>query len=338
MNCVKALIKGGIDFYWDKWCFPRDYDPRKTIVVSGTPRGGTTWLAETLAQTPGYLHLFEPLDPFHLVATLKALPESEATRYLWEPLNPFGAFGTPGTGAELYGASNYLLHQHIKRTISGQFRFSQYFALRSVPRQLKFVNRLVAKFIRANLLLYWMLKEFSLKGALIIRHPCAVVASMLQQSEAGEWNLEPQQLERTRIYKLPIYEQMDPAFAKVIRTVHTAEELVALEWCIRTIVPLRQPRPHPWFLTVYEGLLEDASEWDRLCSYLDCPVPSRDSIGRLSSTYQKKGKVASLGASIEKWRRKLSEKQIDSILRVCSEMGVDFYDKSLYPKNIDKYR
>jgi hypothetical protein len=335
MNIFKGLIKDWIDFCWEKWLFPRNYDPRKTIIVSGTPRGGTTWLAETLAQTPGYLHLFEALAPSHVAVTLAKAP---VMLHSWEPLCPFGAYGTPGVGAELYVMPNYLLYQHIQRTIAGQIQFSEYFSLRNALHNLKFVKRLVVKFIRGNLLLYWILKEFDLKGALIIRHPCAVVASQLHQRDVGEMTPDPHWFERIRIYQLPIYEQFDPAFAKVIHSVKTTEELLALEWCIRTIVPLRQPKPHPWFLTTYEGLVEDMKEWEKLCSYLDCPVPSEDAIKRPSSTYQKKGQVGSLGASIEKWRRKLSEKQIDDILRICSEMGVDFYDKTPYPKALDKYR
>ncbi len=138
--------------------------------------------------------------------------------------------------------------------------------------------------------------------------------------------------------QFPIYEQFDPSFVSVIRSVKTDEELLALEWCIRTIVPLRQPKPHPWVLTVYESLIEDIKEWEMLCGHLDCPLPSKDVIARPSSTYQRKGNEASRGPSVDNWRRHLSEKQIDDILRVCAEMGVDFYDKTPYPKNLDKYR
>jgi hypothetical protein len=173
---------------------------------------------------------------------------------------------------------------------------------------------------------------------LLIRHPCAVVASQMNHKFAGEGTGEPRTLEYIRKHRLPLYERLDPSFAKVIRSINTTEELLALEWCIQTIVPLRQPKPHPWFLTAYEDLIGDTKEWERLCSYLDCPVPSKGDITRLSSTSQKRDNETSPSAGIGKWRQYLSEKQIDDILRVCADMGIDFYDKSLYPKNLDKYR
>jgi len=37
------------------------YNLKDTIVISGTPRGGTTWLMEILETLPRYKSIFEPL-------------------------------------------------------------------------------------------------------------------------------------------------------------------------------------------------------------------------------------------------------------------------------------
>jgi hypothetical protein len=338
-SIARGLINKGIDFFWERR-LSRGYDPQRTIVVSGTPRGGTTWIAETLAKAPGTLHLWEPLHPRHVAETLAKAP---GTLHLWEPLYPLpsSTLAASRSGTELYVTPTCVLYQHIKRIITGDVRLSdylmkngfRYFASKSF-RNMLFFQRFVVKLVRGNLLLYWMLKEFGLKGALIIRHPCAVVASQMHHSDWGD----ARALEDIRNHRLPIYEKFDPSFAKVARSVNTTEELLALEWCIRTLVPLRQPKPHPWLLTVYEDLIEDMGEWDRLCSYLSCPTPSKDLVTRLSATSLRRDNELSPSASIDKWRRYLSEKQIEDILRVCSEMGVDFYDKTPYPKNLDKYK
>jgi hypothetical protein len=341
---VRNLINKGIDILWEKW-LSRRYDPRRTIVVAGTPRGGTTWVAETLAKAPGYLPLMEPEQVFHVAETLAKSP---GYMQLCEPLHPLNSnnLEVPGSNPGLYVTTNCVLHHHLKRIIAGEVRLSSFlskiggvrYLVSDALRRLLFFQRFVVKFVHANLWLHWMLKEFDLKGALIIRHPCAVVASQMHHKFDGEGTGEPKTLEHIRNHRFPIYEQFAPSFAKVIRSVNTTEELLALEWCIRTIVPLRQPKPHPWFLTAYEHLTDDTKEWERLCSYLDCPVPAKSDITRLSSTSQKRDNESSPSAGIGKWRQYLSEKQIDDIFRVCADMGIDFYDKSLYPKNLDKYR
>lgn len=41
----------------------RNYSINNTIIISGTPRGGTTWLAELLAAVTKSPILWEPLEP-----------------------------------------------------------------------------------------------------------------------------------------------------------------------------------------------------------------------------------------------------------------------------------
>jgi hypothetical protein len=344
LGFVQKLIDKGIDSFWERW-LARRYDPQKTIVIAGTPRGGTTWVAEALAKASGHLLLHEPDHSHDFAITLATAPEMP----LWVPLHPFrSGLGDPFHAAsEFYVTTKYVLQEHFRRVISGEVPLSKYLpnkglkrvTTKLLPNMFSF-QRLIVKFVRANLFLHWILKDFKLKGTLIIRHPCAVVASQMHHKwgEGKEGWGGDRNLELIRSHRFPIYEQYDPSFAKVIRSVKTTEELLALEWCIQTIVPLRQPKPHPWFLTTYEDLMEKTEEWEELCNYLGCLVPPKNIITQLSSTYRTTSNKYSPGVSINKWRQYLSEKQIDDILRICSEMGVDFYDKTLYPKALDKYR
>jgi hypothetical protein len=67
-------------------------------------------------------------------------------------------------------------------------------------------------------------------------------------------------------------------------------------------------------------------------------MPSPINIAQSSSTTKLRPGEAAPKHSVDKWRRHLNDRQIDSILRICAEVGVDFYDQSLYPKNLPKYR
>src|SRR5262249_29205408 len=137
---------------------------------------------------------------------------------------------------------------------------------------------------------------------------------------------------------IPFLQEHLPTLVKVARGVSTREEVLALDWALTNLIPLTRPKPHPWFLTSYEELLESRVEWEKLCSYLDCPVPPSDTITRISSTAKRRPGERKPGISVDKWRKHLSQKQIDMILRVTGEMGVDFYDSNPFPQNLDKYR
>src|SRR5262249_7295463 len=68
---AKSLMSVGLDLWGCR--ISRRYDANKTIVVSGNPRGGTSWLAEALAENPGQLLLWEPLEPSSHAGILETL-------------------------------------------------------------------------------------------------------------------------------------------------------------------------------------------------------------------------------------------------------------------------
>ncbi len=249
----------------------RRYDPRRTIVVAGSPRGGTSWVAETIATTPGALILWEPLEPSTHPNILQVLGIG------------FDHYIPPGTRVTP-DMPDWTLYQYLQRVFAGQVPLSEYLGIRGwrkAPiRNLLRFRRYVVKFVRGNMLLHWMLREFDLKGVLILRHPCAVVASQMHFA----WENAVRKRERW----LPFFERHDPSLVPVVRSIRTDEEKLALDWAVTNLWPLRQPRPHPWFLTTYEDLIEGTAEWERLCRYLDCPVPARDLITRPSSTSKRR--------------------------------------------------
>jgi hypothetical protein len=309
----------GLDL-WGK-SLSRGYDPRNTVVISGSPRGGTSWVAEVIATTPGSLLLWEPLEPSSHPNILEKLGIG------YDPYVPHDLRVTPDMPEKA-------LYEYLKDVIAGRVPFTEYLRFlrwRHLPvRNLLSLERYIVKFIRGNLLLYWLLREFQLKGVLILRHPCAVVASQMHFAwkNALQW--------RTRW--VPFLERYDPSLLKVVDSLRTDEEVLAMDWAVTNLVPLRQPKPHPWLLVAYEDLVSSIKEWERLCSHISCPVPPVGIITKESTTTRLRDTESKAMFSLDKWRKHLSEKQIDAILRVCSDMGIDFYDNTGYPKNLDRYR
>lgn len=139
----------------------RQHDLSNTIVLTGLPRSGTTWLGEILNTLPNSAMLFEPLH-------LRFVPEAAAAGFTW----------------------NNLIHPDEDKPEAVTF-------MRNVlsgrvlnvwtARDLKISNCLnteffIVKFVRAENLLSWMAANFPIRKPLfLIRHPCAVVSSQLKR-------------------------------------------------------------------------------------------------------------------------------------------------------------
>ena len=139
-------------------------DIKDTIVLAGTPRSGTTWLLETLRQLPGRKAISEPL----------ALEEAREDRgFAWRHYIPPG--GEMDEDQETY----------LRSVLSGQLGVPETWSFQARTQLGRLVehatrNRLVAKFCRLNRMLHFFHEKYDVRGTvLIVRHPCAVVSSML---------------------------------------------------------------------------------------------------------------------------------------------------------------
>jgi len=186
---------------------------------------------------------------------------------------------------------------------------------------------LVVKFVRANMLLRWMVDTFGLERCiLLMRHPCAVVASQLQ---GRSWVAQGRP-------KVPELFARYPRIAAVVDKLDTPEEMLAAHWAIETLAPLITSRPYPWRLISYEELVLGGPDAFRdLIASVNLRVPAGlDKIVEKPSAttwrwqrQKRKGGVARL----EGWRAALSAEQIRRILDTVYALGVDFYSEAVEP-------
>ena len=286
----------------------RKYDPKSTIVVASSGRGGSTWLAEIVAALPGRMMLWEPLH-------LKNNPNCTRHGFTWQN------YVRPG--AEAVERGDYLARLFRGQELSTRTLTSLHL------RAAQFVEHrgYVVKFVNANMMLYWMLQQFPLRTVLMVRHPCAVVASQLSH---GAWK----ELTKEQCTIPPGLMKDYPHFGDVFARISEPEEVLTFEWAMQTHVPLSQPEPHPWFVTTYETLVERGrSEIERLFAYLEEEVPAA-AYARLevaSATTAEKSNIATGRNPLTGWRERLTAKQIDNVLRVCRDMGIDYYSDELLP-------
>lgn len=258
----------------------KNYDINKTIVVSGTPRTGTTWVAELLTSIPGTAILYEPLNPKFVSEIRKA-----GLRY-----RPHIA-----PGDEFPEAKEFL-----KSVLRGKI-LNTWTISHSSFMQILTAERWIVKFVRANRLLRWMSEEFPIPPPiLVIRHPCAVIAS---QMSIKSWD--------------------DSTIGEKVTT-----------WIMDYYTPLITPLPHPWILVPYERLVKEGEIQLRLIfDSLDMEVP-HNVYSRLcvpSKTVEESSAIISGKDQLSRWKEILTRDQVRQILDQVSEYGLDFYSEDLEP-------
>ncbi len=276
-------------------------DPEDTIVIAGTPRSGSTWLLEVLRNIQGYKALNEPLRP----------------RYTGNG-SGFGhrTFIGPSDVAPVQKA-------YLKKVCAGRFGFRHAWIFRSATPPGILVEhatrrKLVVKFCRINRMLQWFARSFEVKGIVfLIRHPCAVVSSMLGH---GAWE---NGLKKIGIpdYPLDISSLPAPArdlFAPLRDSVETLEEALALMWCIDNYLPLFYYDEHPWIMLPYERMVtRGKEELERIGCSLGFSINYEMVEALERPSISVKGKLGKdPGTQLTKWKRKLTGGQIDRIMRL----------------------
>ena len=169
---VIGLVNKIMDYFW--LSIHKGANLRDTIIISGSPRTGTTWIMEILETLPSYRSIFEP---FHKewFPEVKRLNLSSLHRpYVY------------------YKDNNPVLKEYLRKVFQGHVttRVLHYIPTpRNIYKRLK-VSKIIVKFIRANRLLPWIANNFELRGIyFIIRHPCGTIASQLRTNIAEYYKL-----------------------------------------------------------------------------------------------------------------------------------------------------
>ena len=278
----------------------------RTILVAGTARSGTTWLAEIIASQLACRIMFEPFHP-HKVEAFGAF---EYFHYLRPSVD----------NRQLYTYCTTLFRGHIRHPW--------------IDREIDTLRpdyRLI-KEIRANLFLKWIHQRFPQVPLLfILRHPCAVVLSRLQlqwatDSDIDSFLRQPQLVADFLTGKMDVIERARSDVAK-----H------ALIWCISNVVPLQQFEPGTLPIVFYEQLITYPDTLiPAIFRHLEI-ADYQDSVFRAAqkpSTTSKRHSAIMTGSNpLTQWQNKLSARQIDDVLAVVAAFGLDtIYDDSPMPR------
>jgi hypothetical protein len=165
-----SLREGRLAYYVDRMVSVGT-DPRRSLVVSGFWRSGTTWLQESLTQLLGAKTVFEP---FHF-----EVPAARALLSANQPAPrsaPFLELHMPYCGdAELSGALRGVFDGALRGTLAGRGTR----LLRTDPREC-LRRRIVVKLVRGHLCLSAAQRTFGMPIIHVYRDPRGVIASVMQ--------------------------------------------------------------------------------------------------------------------------------------------------------------
>jgi hypothetical protein len=184
-------------------------------------------------------------------------------------------------------------------------------------------KRLV-KETRGNLLLPWLSASFpGMPIVLVIRHPCAVVAS--QFALEPDWQVDLRRFTSQQAlmedYLEPFGEEIEAA---AVRGSEFERHIFA--WCIDYFVPLSFFGPGDIHVIFYEWLsMRPAEEVERLFASLRRPVPdgALERVGRPSATTGARSAVLAGDDPVEQWRQDVTPAQLRRGVEIVSMFGLD---------------
>ncbi|TVO63031.1 hypothetical protein FPL11_10030 [Spiribacter aquaticus] len=286
-------------------CLARTVNPQRNdniFVVSGSPRAGTTWLAETLARTLNTHRVYwEPLQDGNI-----ALPGALKTSK-----RPFIEHDNQLSFAE---------KKFFEDLLYGKQANSHLLRLKKYPRNAFTVlssGPLLIKFVRGNGVLSYLHQQFEIpKPVVIIRHPCAVVASQLRMGRWGDHpHVHPKVLERY------------PGIRSVVSTGKPLHQRLAMTWAGDVLAARAQQ--NSVHVIYYEHLVQRGAEelfpvfedWGLACGGLD------EALRLPSTTARDWSDLTTVESKLGRWVDELSVTAIEEILETVSRMGITDYGK-----------
>lgn len=280
------------------------------VLVSGSGRSGTTWIHDILGSIPGVQLIFEPLNPNFVeeASKLSGIPKSEQPKVFCQYLS---------------ADQNYPdWHTFLERILTGQVRNSW------IDRSInwKHTNQYITKLIRGNLMLAYIKGNFDPKVIYVIRHPCAVILSRLNNG----WFADVDDL-------LSQEALIDEYLKPWVGLIEKERDLIgahAVWWAVENMVALHEIKKEEHYLIKYEDFcLSPRSLFSDLFSWLGYTrfEASKNLIqepSRLSDI-----SYATMKNRLGFWKDNLSTLTQERILVWADRLGIDMYSDDNLPKS-----
>ena len=288
-----------------RWLYlDKERDIGTSMIIAGTARSGTTWLADIISSQIPCRIMFEPFHSEKVMGFHRF--------HYFQYMRPT--------------QDNNELYEYCRNVFTGNIKD------RWIDRQIDHLNPRyrVIKDVRANLFLKWISEKFPQVPILfIIRHPCAVVLSRMRLAWATDTDIAPF-FEQTSLVDDFLSDKME-----IIHRSRTDEEKHAVIWCISHLVPIKQFNSDGLNIVFYENLcLQPENEVSKIFRVINCDYDDSvfEVIKQPSTTTVRSSAILTGENRVTRWKKDLSSKQIDSVLSVVENFGLDhIYGDSFMP-------
>jgi hypothetical protein len=271
----------------------------KDIVLFGAGRSGTTWLAQIIAGA-GLELVFEPLNPGEVPEARRMKPVPLFCRknetFKWERL--------------------------FARMMKGEVRNP--WTIRANAG----AERRVIKFIRANLLIEWILEHFDVHPLFITRNPLSVVASIKEQEWVIKASWVQNVLSAPRLYE-PFFSRIPKVAEWTSRDLSEAE-VRALYWCIHNHVPRSMSVFGRLHEVRYEELCKDPEAIiGRLAPKIGIEVDAKVRSAFSQPSFMRGKRQDTSGYDpMKAWRDVLPPADVEAVTRIVEAFGLErFIDR-----------
>ena len=300
----------------------------KSVIIAGAGRSGTTWVQDSLATANSMRTVFEPLHPIGVPAAREFAYQYVETGADWPELKAFMDKLFAGKHRSLW--ANYRIRPDRFNPLNNKPIAMYFHAKKSIGLLRKFafkrdLSGQVVKFIRVNLMLPWLTRQYSLPTILIVRHPCAVIASRLRLS-AADWDTE-KALNRYRGNKA-VVDLIRSQYGFDIQESMPKAAALCCVWCIENVLPMKWSKTENYAVVAYEDLMvSPETEWPRVVAHLGLHnVPDMELLGlpsQQSSLDMREREFTP--AHIKKWETELNDRIKEEIATVLDHFGCAKY-------------
>jgi len=277
---------------------------RKTILVMGSGRSGSTWLAGLLASPFRFRLLFEPFHPEHVPGA-----ELVADRYFCPTAVPANVVDFITNAFEDRIDSNWIAQHSNRRLRMHRWRW--------------WPKARIIKIIRGNLLIPAIRSIYgmSLPIVVLMRHPGAVVDSFFRVKFPWAFNISTllAQSEFFSTYNIPL------AYFKEIAIDPVG--VIMARWLIENLFLLRHAKRLNCKIVFYEDLVEDpVRQIGDLCESLDIAVYKNleGKSSKPSVTTHPRSHLHKDDHHINSWRKSLLPESVSQIDEILNAVKLDY--------------
>jgi len=276
----------------------------KHIIVVGSARSGTSWLAETIARQFRYRLLFEPEQE-----TLTKKGKLICDRYFTEENNS-------------KVANNYLKQVFANRIDSD-------WIAQSSNRKYKMhlwpliPKKYIIKFVRCNLSAKYMSEHFKIPHIHIVRNPYDVIKS--QQRVKFVWLNDLTHFKNQESLVDLVYENF--GFDLRSNKSYDNVELLTIRWCIENMVPVnaKEPTNYKSQLIKHEDLRNDMNQFLQLCENFNL-----EAVNDLKKAYKRPSTKAHPNSNVRdanNTMKNLEKDELHKINTILDQFKVELYDR-----------